>query len=81
MIDDFNLLSQFDLEILLQLIPVLQVNKIKIILGEESSVEYKTDKLNNLQIINLNPFTETQVTDFINQVLPDLCRKTKSEKP
>ncbi len=67
LIDGFNSLSGYDLEIFFQLIPVLQVSKIKIVIAEDSGKEYKSTRINNLQVINLNPFTETQVTEFIKK--------------
>ncbi len=65
LIDDFNLISNFDFEIFLQLIPVLQVGKIKIVIAEDSVDESRSGRINNLQVINLNPFTEAQVAEFI----------------
>lgn len=66
LIDDFNLLSDFDLDILLQLIPLLQINKIKIVITEDSAGKSSSSRINNLQFINLNPFTEAQVAEFVN---------------
>ena len=65
LVDNFNLISDFDLDIFIQIIPILQVNKIKVILTEDSSTEYKSKAINNLQVLNLNPFTETEVTEFV----------------
>ncbi len=65
LIDNFNLISNFDLDIFLQIIPILQVNKIKVILTEDSSTDYRSKAINNLQVLNLNPFTETEVTEFV----------------
>ncbi len=66
LIDNFNLISNFDFEIFIQLIPILQVNKIKVVLTEDSSIQYKSKAVNSLQVINLNPFTETEVTEFVH---------------
>ncbi len=65
LIDNFNLISDFDLDIFVQIIPILQVNKIKVVLTEDSSTEYKSKAINSLQVINLNPFTENEVTEFV----------------
>ncbi len=65
LIDNFNLISDFDLDIFAQIIPILQVNKIKVVLTEDASAEYKSKIINSLQVINLNPFTETEVTEFV----------------
>ncbi len=80
LIDDFNLLSHFDLEVFLQLIPVLQVSKVKIVLTEESSNIYRSTVLNNLQIINLNPFTEIQVAEFVQNSFADFYPKEDIRK-
>lgn len=65
LIDNFNLISDFDLDIFIQIIPILQVNKIKVVLTEDASTEYKSKAVNNLRVINLNPFTESEVTEFV----------------
>ncbi len=65
LIDNFNLISNFDLDLFVQIIPILQVNKIKVVLTEDSSIDYKSKAVNNLQVINLNPFTESEVTEFV----------------
>jgi serine/threonine protein kinase/Tfp pilus assembly protein PilF len=67
LLDDFNLLSDFDLDIFMQLIPLLQINKIKIVITEDSGGKSHSSRINNLQFINLNPFTESQVAEFINK--------------
>ena len=65
LIDNFNLISDFDLDIFAQIIPILQVNKIKVVLTEDASAEYKSKVINSLRVINLNPFTETEVTEYV----------------
>jgi serine/threonine protein kinase len=80
LVDNFNMLSSFDLEIILQIIPVLQVGKIKIVITEDSSYEYKSDVINNLQSINLNPFTESQVTEFVQKSFADFYPKKEIKK-
>lgn len=80
LIDDFNLLSNFDLEIFMRLIPVLQVGKIKIVIAEDSIGEYRSEKINNTQKINLNPFTESQVTEFINKSFAQFYPKNEIRK-
>lgn len=80
LVDNFNMLSSFDLEIILQIIPVLQVGKIKIVIAEDSSYKYRSDVINNLQSINLNPFTESQVTEFIQKSFADFYPKEEIKK-
>ncbi len=80
LVDNFNHFSNFDLEIFLQLIPVLQISKIKIVLTEDSSYEYNSNAINNLQSINLNPLTEIQVSEFVNDSFADFCPRDKIKK-
>lgn len=80
LIDNFNLLGNFDLEIFLQLIPVLQVSRIKIVLTEDSSYDYKSAVINNLQVINLNPFTELQVTEFVQNSFAEFFPRDELKK-
>ncbi|MEJ2495262.1 MAG: tetratricopeptide repeat protein, partial [Ignavibacteriaceae bacterium] len=80
LVDNFNFFSNFDVEIFLQLIPVLQVSKIKIVLTEDSSYEYNSNAINNLQAINLNPLTEIQVTEFISNSFADFYPKDEIKK-
>ncbi len=71
LIDNFNLISNFDLDIFIQIIPILQVNKVKVVLTEDSSMEYRSKAVNNLRVINLNPFTENEVTEFVQNSFAD----------
>ena len=80
LIDNFNLLDNFDLELFLQLIPVLQVSRIKIVLTEDSSKDYKSPVINNLQVINLNPFTELQVTEFVHDSFAEFYPRDELKK-
>ena len=66
LLDDFNSYDIFTIEILTELIPILQVNGIKIILGESSDLEYKSRRINNLREITIGSFTSDQLTKYIN---------------
>ncbi|HED05603.1 MAG TPA: serine/threonine-protein kinase, partial [Ignavibacteria bacterium] len=57
-LDGFNIYDQFTHETLKNLIPIFQVNKIKVILTETSDLNYKSDFIHNLRELNLTSFTD-----------------------
>ncbi len=65
--DGFNFYDDFTLEILKNIFPILQVNGIKIILSEDTDHLNQTVIFNNLREINLVPFTDTQLNEFIER--------------
>ena len=65
LLDGFNFYDDFTLEVLKNIFPILQVNGIKIILSENTNAVDKTDIINNFREINLTPFTEAQLNEFI----------------
>ena len=67
LIDDFNLLDDLSSEILSSIIPIFQVNSIKIILAETADNRYKSTEINNVRDVLLSSFTDVQVTEFIKQ--------------
>ncbi len=69
-IDNFNFLDEFTLDILKELLPILQVNKIGIILAERADYESSANKIVNKALeINLTPFTETDLTEYLDDAL------------
>jgi len=66
-LDDFNKYDTFTHDTLITLIPILQVNKIKVILTEDSDEGDSSNKVHNLQVINLSPLTEQQLEQLINR--------------
>ncbi len=66
LLDDYNHYDEFILDILNNLIPILQVNKVKVILSENSDFEHKADDLFNLKVVSLNPFTESQLIEYLD---------------
>ena len=68
-LDDFNRYDTFTYDILITLIPILQVNKIKVILTENSNETDVSNKVHNIQAINLPPITEQQLEQLINRSL------------
>ena len=67
LLDGFNFYDDFTLEVLKNIFPILQVNGIKIILSENTNAADKTDIINNFREINLTPFTEAQLNEFIER--------------
>ncbi|MGA9295747.1 MAG: serine/threonine-protein kinase [Ignavibacteriaceae bacterium] len=66
-LDDFNSYDNFTFEMLKDILPILQVNKIKIIVMEDSDFDYISDSFHNVKEINLTPFTDVQVAELLNK--------------
>ncbi|MEJ2617108.1 MAG: protein kinase, partial [Ignavibacteriaceae bacterium] len=66
-LDDFNNYDKFTVEMLKDILPILQVNKIKIIVTEDSDYDYISDSFHNVKEINLTPFTDVQVSELLNK--------------
>lgn len=65
LIDDFNLYDQFSSTLLLEIIPLFQVNNIKVIVTESTEHDYVTSKLNNIKEITLGSFNEAELVQFL----------------
>ncbi len=65
--DDFNRYNDFTLEVIKAIIPILQVGKLKVILTEDSDSPYAAGSIHNLREISLTPFTEKDVTAFLEK--------------
>jgi serine/threonine protein kinase len=65
LLDDFNLYDDYTKETLVQIIQILQVKGVKVILSESLDVDQASTALNNVCTIQLNQFTEHQLTEFI----------------
>lgn len=65
-LDDFNLYDEFTRQILLEILPILQVKHIKVILSESSEVNHFGSVINNAFEVSLSPFTEYQLSEFID---------------
>jgi len=68
-LDDFNRYDTFTYDTLIILLPILQVNKVKVILTEDSDKRDVSNKVYNLRTINLSPLTEQQLEQMINRSL------------
>ncbi len=66
-LDDFNNYDNFTVEMLKDILPILQVNKIKIIVMEDSDFDCVSDSFHNVKEINLTPFTDVQVSELLNK--------------
>ena len=66
LIDDFNLFDQLTIDLLLEIIPFLQVNNIKVIISESSEHDFLSSKINNVREVNLGPFTDEEMTKMID---------------
>lgn len=68
-LDDFNKFDIFTHDTLITLLPILQVNRVKVILTEDSDEGDVSHKVHNLQVINLSPLTEQQLEQLITRSL------------
>ncbi len=71
-LDAFNSYDSYSLEVFKNLIPIFQVNKLKIILTENSDRHFLTDFIFNLREINLTPFTEVHLNEFVEKSFSSL---------
>ncbi len=65
LMDDFNAYNNFTLDVLNEIFPILQVNKIKVILTEDSDLDHESDKLSNVRALSLTPFTDVQLEEML----------------
>ncbi|MEO8399075.1 MAG: tetratricopeptide repeat-containing protein kinase family protein [Ignavibacteriaceae bacterium] len=80
LLDDFNKYDDFTLEIFKEIIPILQVNNIKIILTETSDINYASGFLFNVREVNLMPFTDVQLEEFFDNSYAPFFPKDKLRK-
>jgi serine/threonine protein kinase len=66
LLDDFNSFDEFAIQIFKEIFPILQVNKTRIILTENSGIGYVSGFIFNLKEINLTPFTEAQLEEYMD---------------
>jgi serine/threonine protein kinase len=65
--DSFNSYDDFTIEILKNIIPILQVNHIKVILTENSDRHNASEFIANIREINLRPFTEAHLSEYLEK--------------
>jgi len=67
LLDDFNIYDQLVSNLLLDIIPILQVNNTKVILSESSHHEFISSKLSNLKEITLGAFVKQELKIFLEE--------------
>lgn len=80
LLDDFNHYDDFSYEVLKELIPIFQVNRIKVILSENSDINYLSEAFHNLREINLTPFTEVHLNEYLDKSFYDKFPKQDLRK-
>ncbi len=74
-LDAFNSYDSFTLELFKSIIPIFQVNHIKIILTENTDKQFASGFISNLREINLTPFTEVHLLEFLDKSFSPLFPK------
>jgi len=72
LIDDYNLFDSLAKETISELIPIFQVNGIKVIISEASDFDYTSDNINNLREILIGSFTQKQLSDYLELAFYEL---------
>lgn len=80
LIDDYNLYDEFTKESLAEMIRIFQVKGIKIILTESSDFDHSSTTLNNRCDIQLNQFTDHQLSEFLDLSYSPLFPKQELKK-
>lgn len=80
LIDDYNLYDDFARETINELFPILQINKIKVLIAETSEFEFATEKLFNIQHIQITPFTDRQLSEYLDLAYYSAFPKHKLRK-
>jgi serine/threonine protein kinase/tetratricopeptide (TPR) repeat protein len=65
--DNFNDIDELTHDVLKNIIPILQVNKRKFILTENSDMTALSDGISELHEISLTPFTESDLNEFLEK--------------
>jgi serine/threonine protein kinase len=66
-IDDFNLLDEFTIDLIKEFLPILQINNGKMILTENSDRPRASVFIYNFSEIKLTPFTETELSEYVDK--------------
>ncbi|RLC49547.1 MAG: hypothetical protein DRI23_09000, partial [Candidatus Cloacimonadota bacterium] len=67
LIDDYNLFDEFSSEVFKDIVPILQINNIKVILSESSESGYHSAQLNNVREVTIGSFTDVQLSELIER--------------
>jgi serine/threonine protein kinase/tetratricopeptide (TPR) repeat protein len=77
LVDDYNLFDSFAKEVISGLIPIFQVNGIKVIISEASDFDYASDNINNMRELLVGSFTEKQLSEYLELAFYNLFPKEK----
>jgi hypothetical protein len=80
LLDDYNLYDDFTRESLTEMIRIFQVKGIKIILTESSDFDHASAAFNNRCDIQLNQFTDHQLSEFLDLSYSPLFPKQELKK-
>ncbi len=72
LVDDYNLFDSLAKEVISELIPIFQVNGLKVIISEASDFDYSSDNINNLREVIVGSFTQTQLNDYLELAFYEL---------
>ena len=78
--DDFNLYDDYTKEALTEIIRIFQIKGIKIILSESSDFDQASSSFSNLCVVQLNQFTEHQLSEFLDVSYSSLFPKQELKK-
>ena len=78
--DNFNDIDELAYEAILNIIPILQVNKRKIVLAEDTDIRNLSENIFNLREINLTSFTEANLAEFIEKSYCDKFPREELKK-
>ncbi|MBU2492035.1 MAG: serine/threonine-protein kinase [Bacteroidetes bacterium] len=67
LMDDFNLNDDFTIELFKEIIPILQVNGIKVIIAEDTNKSIAHKFINNIRIYSLTSFTDQNLLEFLDK--------------
>lgn len=78
--DNYNLYDTYTSETLTDLIRIFQIKGIKVILSESSDYDQSSLNINNLYEVQLNPFTEHHLREFLDLSYISSFPKTEMQK-
>ena len=67
LLDNFNDIDELAYDAVINIIPILQVNKRKFVLAEDSDIRSLSGNIFNLRVINLTSFTEVNLVEFLEK--------------
>jgi serine/threonine protein kinase len=65
LIDDFNLYDEFVKDVFKEVLPVFQLNNVKIVISENTNYQTSTNLFVNIRDFQISHFTDSQLIDFI----------------